>query len=139
MVSLLDRASLLRRDSFFELLLLFRYPPRSAAALLDVGFPLGAFLLVVMLQAWLLRREEVGITRVEHGAPAAVPGFEVGDGGDWISGPGGCVGRVRLNRKTPAHLVRHGILWMQVSATCRSLKFQVNYEKCTCCETLSFS
>ena len=43
-----------------------------------------------------------------HGAPAVVPGFE-GDGGvNWICGPGGGVKRVRLNSKTPAHLVRHG-------------------------------
>ena len=32
---------------------------------------------------------------------------------DWISGPGGGVERIRLNRQTPAHLVRHGILGIQ--------------------------
>ena len=36
-----------------------------------------------------------------------------GDGGDWISGPGGGVEKVGLNRKTPAHLARHGILGIQ--------------------------
>ena len=29
------------------------------------------------------------MVRVEHGAPAVMPGFEGGDGGDWISGLGG--------------------------------------------------
>ena len=32
--------------------------------------------------------EEVGIMRVEHGAPAVMLGFDGGNGGDWISGPG---------------------------------------------------
>ena len=50
---------------------------------------------------------------MDHGAPVVMPGFEGGDGGDWISGPGGGVKRVRLNRKTPAHLVRYGILGIQ--------------------------
>ena len=39
--------------------------------------------------------------------------FEGGDGDDWISGPCGGVKRVRLNRQTPHHLVRHGILGIQ--------------------------
>ena len=57
--------------------------------------------------------EEVGIIRVDQGAPAGMLSFGGGDGGDWISGPGGGVKRVRLNRKTPAHLVRRGILGIQ--------------------------
>ena len=60
---------------------------------LQVGFPLGAFLLMVML----LSSVHLCLASNE------------GDGSDWISGPGGGVKRVRLNRKTPAHLVRHGI------------------------------
>ena len=56
---------------------------------------------------------KVGIMRLECGAPAVMLGLGGGDGGDWISGPGGGVKRVRLNRKTPAHLVRHGILGVQ--------------------------
>ena len=49
------------------------------------------------------RRGVVGIVRVERGAPAVVPGSE-GDGRvDWISGPGGGVERVRLNRKKLQH------------------------------------
>ena len=37
--------------------------------------------------------------RVEHDAPAGMPSLGGGDGGDWISEPGGGVKRVRLNRK----------------------------------------
>ena len=48
-----------------------------------------------------------------HGAPVLVPGFRGDAGVDWVSGPGGGVKRVRLNRKTPAHLVRQGILGIQ--------------------------
>ena len=109
------------------LLLLLRYPPRSAAALLEgtlplrccpvrllVGFPLGAFLLFFTLLTLSLKGvRRVGIMRVEHGAPAGMPGFDGGDGVDWISGPGGDVERVRLNRKTPAPLVRRGIWEIQ--------------------------
>ena len=37
-----------------------------------------------------------------------------GDAGvDWVSGSGRGVKRVRLNRKTPAHLVQYGILGFQ--------------------------
>ena len=69
---------------------------------------------MVTLLTWLLKGVEgVGILRVEHGAPPVPPGFEGGVGGDWIGGPGRGVKRVRLNRKTPAHLVRHGILGIQ--------------------------
>ena len=49
---------------------------------------------------------------MEHGAPAVMPGFEGGDGGGWISGPGGGVKRVQLDTKL-SHFVRHGILWIQ--------------------------
>ena len=54
-----------KEGSLNELLILFRYPPRSATALLEgtflfgtvrvgllVGFPLGAFLLKVMFLIW---------------------------------------------------------------------------------------
>ena len=57
--------------------------------------------------------EEVGLVRVEHTVLAVMPGFEGGDGSDWISGSGGGVKRVRLHRQTPAHLVRHGVLGVQ--------------------------
>ena len=52
-----------------------------------------------------------------HRAPVAVPGFRSDAGVHRVSGPGGGVKRVRLNRKTPAHLVGHGILGVSVSAT----------------------
>ena len=80
-----------------------------------VGSPLGAFLLMVPLRLWLLKAVRMlvfcGWSRV---LPLLCLVLKVvGDGGDWISGPGGGVKRVRLNRKTPAHLVRHGILGIQ--------------------------
>ena len=57
--------------------------------------------------------EEVGIARVEPGAPAEKPCFNGGGGVNWMRGPGGDVKIVRLNRKTPAHLVRRGIWGIQ--------------------------
>ena len=48
-----------------------------------------------------------------HCAPVPVPGLRGDAGVDWVSGPGGGVKRVRLNRKTPAFLVRHGIWGIQ--------------------------
>ena len=45
--------------------------------------------------------------RVEHCSHAVLPGFDGGGRVDWVSGPGGGVKRVRLDRKTPAHLVGH--------------------------------
>ena len=77
-----------------------------------VGSPLGAFLLLGMLLVWLLKKVgEVGIVWVEHSAPPL--GFDGGGGVDWVSGPGGGVKRVRLNRKNPAHLARHGTMGVQ--------------------------
>ena len=93
-------------EGFFnELLLLFRYPPRSAAALLQGTLRLrhcaGRF--ASRVPSWRLPADghvadlvteggvDVGIVRVEHGAPAVMSGFEVGGGGYWISGPGGGV------------------------------------------------
>ena len=48
-----------------------------------------------------------------HSGPVLVPGFWSDAGVDWVGGPGGGVKRVRLNRKTPAHLVKHSILRFQ--------------------------
>ena len=72
-----------------ELLLLLRYPPRSAAALLEGTLPLwccaGRF--ACRIPTWRLPADghvadlvseeegEVGVVGVDHGAPAAVPGF----------------------------------------------------------------
>ena len=63
----------------------------------------------------LMKGEEVGVVRVEHFAPAVMPGFRCGNGVDWIGGPGGSVKRVRLNSCT------HRETWYSgssVSATC---------------------
>ena len=48
-----------------------------------------------------------------HCAPVPVPGLTSDVGVDSVTGPRGGVNRVRRNRKTPAHLVRHGILGIQ--------------------------
>ena len=76
-----------------------------------VGSPLDAFLLGSMLLVWLLINME-GMPD-EHSPPVIVPGFRGDAGTDWISGSGGGVKRGQLNRKTPAHLIRHGILGVQ--------------------------
>ena len=105
-----------------ELLLLFKYPPGSATALflLEGTLPLRycAGRLASRFPTWQLHvdghlaglvTEGCGIMRVEHSAPAVLPGFDGGCRVDWVGGPGGGVRRVRLNRKTPAHLARHSI------------------------------
>ena len=101
-----------------ELLLLFRYPPRSAAALLEGTLPLrycagrfasrvplGAFLLQVTLRTWLLKR--VWMLAL-FGCSCSYAWFSrlvmVVAG---LVGGGGGVKRVRINLKTHAHLVRH--------------------------------
>ena len=110
-----------------ELLLLFRYPSRLAAALLEGTLPLrycaGRF--ASRIPTWRLPAdghvadlvaeggEEVGVVHEESSAPAVLSGFGGGGGVGWISGPGGGVQRVRLNRKTPAHLVSHSLLEVQ--------------------------
>ena len=63
-----------------------------------VGFPLGGGHVAALVREV---RKLFFFLRVKHGAPAVLPGFEGGGGGDWVSGPGGGVKRVRLNRKTP--------------------------------------
>ena len=111
----------------------FRYPPRSAATLLEGTLPLRycASRFASRVPTWRLPAnghvadlvtegggEEVGILRVEHGALAVVPGFEGGDGGDWIGGPGGGVGRVRVNRKSSSTPRKTCYFGDSVSATC---------------------
>ena len=59
-----------------------------------------------------------GVVQGEHTAPAIWPRSGEAGGVDWVSGPGGGVKRFRLNRKTPAHIVSHGLLGGSVSATC---------------------
>ena len=105
---------LLFRDTLLGPLLLFwRVHCLCGIALVGklVGFPLGAFLLMVTLLTWLLK----GLRKLLLCGWSIVLLLlclvsKVDDGGDWISGPGGGVKRVRLNRKTPAHFVRHGLL-----------------------------
>ena len=86
-----------------ELLLLFRYPPRSAAAQLDGALPLRycASRFASKVPTWRLPiaggvAALVGVIQVESG----------GDGIDWVGGPGGGGKRFRLNRKTTAHFVQ---------------------------------
>ena len=104
-----------------ELLLLFRHPPRSAAALLRGTLPLrycaGRFasriptwrlLLMGTLLVWVLKGvRRVGIVPVEHCSHAVLSGFDGCGSVDWVSGPGGGAKRVRLNTKLQ-HLVGHG-------------------------------
>ena len=67
----------------------------------------------------------------EHGAVLAAPGVVGGAGVNWVGGPGGGVKRVRLNRKTPAHLVRHGILGFQARPRVwKCLRFRECSGKC---------
>ena len=100
-----------------EPLLLLRYPPRSAAALLEGTLSLrycaGRF--ACRIPTWRFRADghvadlvteeggEGGIARLEYGAPAVMPGFEGGSRVDWIGGPGGSVQRFQLNRKKLLH------------------------------------
>ena len=90
-----------------ELLLLFRYPPRSAAALLEGTLPLRycAGWLACKIPTFVagLVTEGVDIVRVEHCSHAVLPGFDGGGRVDWVVGPGGGVERVRLNRKKLQH------------------------------------
>ena len=85
------------------LLLLFRYPPRSAAALLEGTLPLrycaGRLASEIPTFVAGLVTEGVDIVRVEHCSHAVLPGFDGGGRVDWVVGPGGGVERVRLNRK----------------------------------------
>ena len=96
---------------FWRVLCLFG----TVLVVLPVGFPLGAFLLIDGHAADLVTERGAmgGVEQEEHSAPVVMPGSDGGGGVIWISGPGGGVKRVRLNRKTPAHLVRHGIFGIQ--------------------------
>ena len=110
-------------------MLLFRYPPGSAAALLEGTLPLRycARRFASKIPTWRLPArghvsdpvteggEDVGVLRVEHGASALEPGFGGSGGVDYVRVPGGGVERVRLNRKRPrkARYFRDS-----VSATC---------------------
>ena len=91
-----------------ELLLLFFVTLLDLMLLFWEVLCLFGFLLRDMLLVWLLKGVKVGGVWFELCFGAVLPGFDGVGGVDWVSGPGGGIFRVRLNRKTPAHLVRHG-------------------------------
>ena len=100
-----------------ELLVLFRYPPGSAPALLG-----GALLLRYCAARFACNIPTLRLPAGGQVARLVTEGCEeVGmvqvaprDAGvAWISGPGEVGKRVRLNRKTPAHLVRQGSVNIQ--------------------------
>ena len=112
-VSLPGLESLPRRAFLNELLVLFRYSPRSGTALLQGTLPLRycAGRLASRIPTWRLPVDghagglvtgdggEVGLAWVEHNAHAPMPGFEGGGRVDCFVGLGGGVKRVRLSRK----------------------------------------
>ena len=101
-----ESASLLFLD---ELLALFRYPSGSGRALLDGTLPLKycSTRFACLTPSWRLPVPgSVGnlvVAYSDAGRRAAVD--EVGQGVLWVSGSGSGRKRIRLNRKTPAHLV----------------------------------
>ena len=105
-------------ESFLnKLLLLFRYPPRSAPALLGGTLPLGycASRFASEVPTWRFPTEGgVGNLVTTAGEDA---GFdEVSSGGtglDSVDGPGGSGNKFRRGRKTPAHLVQRGTFGYQ--------------------------
>ena len=98
-----------------ELLLLFRYLPRSAAALLEGILPLRycACQFAGRVPTWRLPADCRAAGLVTEGVEEVGALTDCDVGGTWISGPGGGVKRVRLRRKNPAHLARHGIFEIQ--------------------------
>ena len=107
-----------------ELLLLFGYPPRSAAALLEGSLPLR------YCDGWRLPAhghaadlvtevgEDVGVLRVERGASAFVPEFGGSNGVDRISGPDGGVKKSPTKQKNSCAPRKAWYLGDSVSATC---------------------
>ena len=67
---------------------------------------LGDCPLLVGLLVLSLMVVRVGMVRVKPRVRASAPYLHNRIGVDWVRGPGGGGKRVRLNRKTPAHLVR---------------------------------
>ena len=103
-------------------MLLYRYPPGSAAALLEGTLLLRccAARFTSKIPSWRLTSEgsvanlvtdggeEVGIVQVESG----------GIGVHWVSGPGEGGKGFRLNRKPPAHLAGTGFWGLSIPVTC---------------------
>ena len=111
-------------------MILFRYPPDSAAALLHIVLPVRycAARFGSRIPTWRLPlRCGVGDLVTEGGAEVGIVGVEQsieigtgvragayllhdGAGVEWAGEPGGSWKRVRLNRKTPAHLASQEFL-----------------------------
>ena len=115
-----------------ELLSLFRYPPRSCRALLDGTLPLRycAARFAYSTPSWRLP-----VSGQVRSLVAAYPGTAGNLGSEVVdlrvfrgsrSGPGGK--RFRLNRKTPAHLVKVMVqsrprVWKRLVASCGFFRF----------------
>ena len=109
-------------DFLNRLLVLFGYPDGSAAALLAgvlpfgivlpgllVSCPLGGFLTGVMFVSWLLRSVDGARVLGNDGVGRDLFPHSVGRaGGSFENRVLGGFKRIRLNRKTPAHLARFG-------------------------------
>ena len=107
-----------------ELLGLFRYPAGSGRALLDGTLPLRccAARFARLTPSWRLPvpGSVVHLVAAYSGAGRRASVDEVGQGVHWVSGSGSGRKRIRLNRKTPAHLVGYMIhsrprVWKRLS------------------------
>ena len=117
---------------FDELQDLFRYPPRSALALLEGTLPLRycAVTFASRIPTWRLPPaggvarlvtddgEELGMVRVEPCVRAGTSCLHDGIGVDWVRGPGGGGTRVRLSRKSPAHPCAEEFFRVPISHSC---------------------
>ena len=106
---------------FDELLLLFGYPAASGADLLAGTLPLRYYSESFAHRIPTWRLPENGSVasflpsgRLVRGGPCALSSALGGAGSFLARGSGGGVKRVRLYRKTPAHLARQGISGVQV-------------------------
>ena len=95
-----------------ELLSLFRYPPKSGRARLSGTLPLRycAARFAHSTPTWRLPVSGHVERLIAAQCDAAGDcGDEVGQGVHWVSGSGSGRKRIRLNRKTPAHLAGYVI------------------------------
>ena len=98
----LERAVFFYFGIFLSLLLLSWLAIFLVLRSLLEAYLLGGYLLTVRLPRLVTDGEEVGVSQPERRDVVA-----------WVSGAEGSGKRVRLNRKTPAHLVLHGSLGVQ--------------------------